>query len=55
MIPFRENVYLTEYASLRETKSLCEGFIQYNLELASDVAKLQQIRAIEKANGLNFD
>lgn len=55
MIGFRENVYLTEYVSLRETKADCCMLIQQLTDDAMCYEKLQQIRAIEKANGLNFD
>ena len=55
MIPFRENVYLTEYVSLSETKADCCLLIAESTDDAMCFDKLQQIRSIEKVNGLNFD
>ena len=54
MIPFRENVYLTEYVSLRETKADCCLLIAESTDDAMCFDKLQQIQAIEKANGIKF-
>lgn len=53
-IPFCENVYLTEYVSLRETKEDCCMLIQQSTDDAMCYEKLQQIRSIEKANGIVF-
>lgn len=54
MIPFQENVYLTEYVSLRETKVDCIAMIAESTDDAMCYEKLQQIRSIEKANGIVF-
>lgn len=54
-IPFHENIYLTEYVSLRETKADCIAMIAESTDDQMCYDKLQQIREVEKANGLNFD
>ena len=54
MIAFRENVYLTEYVSLRETKADCIAMIAESTDDAMCYEKLQQIQAIEKANRIKF-
>lgn len=54
MIAFCENVYLTEYVSLRETKADCIAMIAESTDDAMCYEKLQQIRAIEKANRIKF-
>lgn len=54
MLKFDGQQWCIGYATLAQTKSLCSGFIQNNLESDHDVAKLQQIQAIEKANRIKF-
>lgn len=54
MILFQENVYLTEYVSLRETKADCIALIAESTDDSMCFDKLQEIRAIEKANRIEF-
>lgn len=43
------------YVTLSSTKSVAFGFVQSLTASKNDIEKLQQIRSIEKVNGLNFD
>lgn len=54
MIAFHENVYLTEYVSLSETKADCCMIIAQSTDDQMCYDKLQQIQAIEKANRIEF-
>lgn len=43
------------YVTLAQTKSVAFGFVHSMIASTNDIDKLQQVRLIEKVNGLNFD